>query len=379
MAAAAAWAGGTPAAEAHARCHQQASTSYGGAAAHLPARARRPVALRPRGGGAGWRQGARRPPRAAPGEEVLASADGSPAAVGEGAPPSMSKTEKEALKTMQRLEVSEPMVEERAESAALSVGAAVAFGAGVWAVLGHQKGEEYFAGYLLEQALSVDNLFVFILVFNYFKTPVAYQNKARGWGLAAAGGGGGGGEGAGGGPQGAALVVWGRAPLFVVRWGAEGEEEEDEDLSTNYIIQLCKKVMSFSDAYDGDRFWTVENGVRVATPLLLVLLVVELSDVVFAVDSIPAVFGVTLDPFIVYTSNLFAILSLRGLYSFVATFMSKLRFLDKAVAVVLGFVGAKIIADFWGLAIPTDAALLVVAGILGLGVGASLLLPANDD
>jgi len=114
---------------------------------------------------------------------------------------------------------------------------------------------------------------------------------------------------------------------------------------------------------------------RVATPLLLTLAVVEISDVVFAVDSIPAVFGVTLDPFIVYTSNLFAILSLRSLYSFVSTIMSELRFLDKAVALVLAFIGGKMVAEFGGVEVPTDVSLMVVGALLGGGVGASLLLP----
>ena len=109
------------------------------------------------------------------------------------------------------------------------------------------------------------------------------------------------------------------------------------------------------------------------------MLVVELSDVVFAVDSIPAVFGVTLDPFIVYTSNIFAILSLRGLYSFVAEFMAKLHYLEKAVALVLGFIGVKIIAEFGGVVIPTSASLAVVATVLSAGVGASLLLPEAAD
>ncbi|EFN50725.1 hypothetical protein CHLNCDRAFT_28756 [Chlorella variabilis] len=275
------------------------------------------------------------------------------------------------------------MVEERAEGAASAVIAALAFGAGVWAVMGEQKGAEYFAGYLLEQSLSVDNLFVFILVFNYFKTPIEYQSKVLTYGIATAA------------VLRLVLIVAGVdiverfEPVLLVFAGilllssaklltAGGDEEEEEDLSKNKIVQFCKSLMSFTDSYDGDKFFTMQNGVRVATPLLLVLLVVELSDVVFAVDSIPAVLGVTLDPFIVYTSNLFAILSLRGLYTFVSTFMKELRFLDKAVAVVLGFVGGKILAQFAGLDVPTDVSLGVVASILGLGVGASLL-PAGKE
>jgi predicted tellurium resistance membrane protein TerC len=119
----------------------------------------------------------------------------------------------------------------------------------------------------------------------------------------------------------------------------------------------------------------VHDGAKLATPLLLTLAVVELSDVVFAVDSIPAVFGITLDPFIVYTSNMFAILSLRALYGFVSTAMGELRFLDKAVAVVLGFIGVKMLAEFADVHVPTGASLLIVAAVLGGGVAASLLLP----
>jgi TerC family integral membrane protein len=160
----------------------------------------------------------------------------------------------------------------------------------------------------------------------------------------------------------------------------ESNGDDEEDLSDNRIVKFCRSLFSFTDEYDGDSFFTtLADGTRAATPLLLVLLVVELSDVVFAVDSIPAVFGVTLDPFIVYTSNIFAILSLRGLYGFVATFMAKLQYLDKAVALVLGFIGVKILAEFGGLAIPTDASLGIVASILAAGVGASLLLPGEES
>jgi len=243
---------------------------------------------------------------------------------------------------------------------------------------------EYFAGYLLEQSLSVDNLFVFILVFDYFKTPVEYQNKVLSYGITTAA------------VLRLVLIVLGAdiveswEPVMLVFAAillfSSGKllfvdnDSEEEDLSNNSIIRFCKSLFNFTDSYDKDNFFTtLSDGTRAATPLLLVLLVVELSDVVFAVDSIPAVFGVTLDPFIVYTSNLFAILSLRGLYTFVSTFMSKMRFLDKAVALVLGFVGFKILAEFGGLKVPTDMSLGVVAAILASGVGASLLLPGSAD
>ena len=337
----------------------------------------------------------------AAGEESLASCDDPPTPAQEAA--------------LQQLEVEEPLAEERAETAALAVAAGVGFGAGVWALLGADKGAEYFAGYLLEQSLSIDNLFVFILVFKYFATPVDNQRRVLTYGVATAA------------VLRLVLILAGvdivdhfrpvllafAAILLFSSYKLlrePGEDEGEEDLGDNKIVQLCRSVLTISDDYDGDRFFTVQGGVRMATPLLLVLLVVELSDVVFAVDSIPAVFGVTLDPFIVYTSNLFAILSLRGLYSFVATFMSEvsaggrargagrgaglvisprrppaapaplqLRYLDKAIAIVLGFVGAKIILDFAGLAIPTEASLAIVTSVLGVGVGASLLNPGSGD
>lgn len=244
---------------------------------------------------------------------------------------------------------------------------------------------EYFAGYLLEQSLSVDNLFVFILVFDYFKTPVEYQNKVLSYGIATAA------------VLRLILIVLGAdiveswepvmlvfAAILLFSSGkllfVDNDGDEEEDLSNNGIVRFCKSLFNFTDNYDKDNFFTtLSDGTRAATPLLLVLLVVELSDVVFAVDSIPAVFGVTLDPFIVYTSNLFAILSLRGLYTFVSTFMSKMRFLDKAVALVLGFVGFKILAEFGGFKVPTDMSLGVVGAILASGVGASLLLPGSAD
>ena len=264
------------------------------------------------------------------------------------------------------------------------VGAAVAFGAGIWYVEGAEKAQEYFAGYLLEQSLSVDNLFVFILVFKYFNTPPDLQNKVLTYGIATAA------------VLRAVMIVLGVEliaefePVLLVFAGillyssfqlltSGGEDDDEEDLSDNFIVAWCQKLIPVATRYDGDNFFTVENGKRLATPLLLTLAVVELSDVVFAVDSIPAVFGVTLDPFIVYTSNIFAILSLRALYTFVSNIMSELRYLDKAVAVVLGFIGAKMILGFADFEIPTDLSLLVVAGVLGTGVGASLLLPAPQE
>jgi len=257
----------------------------------------------------------------------------------------------------------------------------MAFGAGIWYVQGPSKAEEFFAGYLLEQSLSVDNLFVFILVFNYFKTPPEAQNKVLTWGIVSAA------------VLRAVFIVSGveLIQLFqpvlalfaaililssVKLLVQKDDEDEDEDLSDNAIVKFCRKFIKASDHYDGDKFWTIApDGAKVATPLLLALAVVELSDVIFAVDSIPAVFGVTLDPFIIYTSNIFAILSLRSLYGFVSSVMTELRFLDKSVALVLGFIGAKMLLGFADIEVPTDVSLLVVGLVLGAGVGASIAFP----
>jgi TerC family integral membrane protein len=273
-------------------------------------------------------------------------------------------------------------------------------------VEGSEKAQEFFAGYLLEQSLSIDNLFVFVLVFNYFKTPLEFQPRVLTYGIGTA----------------AVLrlimillgveLIQKFEPLLVVfacvlLWSAyglltKGDDDEDDDLSDNAVVRLCRSILPVSDHYNGNNFFTTPAaaaaaaaasnggsssssatsmrswGGRVATPLLLALAVVEISDVLFAVDSIPAVFGVTLDPFIIYSSNMFAIFSLRSLYSFVSTVMTELRYLDKAVALVLGFIGVKMLAEFADVKVPTDVSLLVVGLMLGGGVAASMLLPEDD-
>jgi len=222
-----------------------------------------------------------------------------------------------------------------------------------------------------------------VLVFNYFKTPLASQPKVLTFGILTAA------------VLRLVMIMLGTEliqtfqPLLVVfalvlLYSAYGllvnEEDDDDDLSDNAIVKFCKKLLPVSDSYAGSNFFAqLPNGQTVATPLLLTLAVVELSDVVFAVDSIPAVFGVTLDPFIVYASNMFAIFSLRSLYSFVSTVMTELRFLNKSVALVLAFIGVKMILEFADINIPTDVSLLVVGLVLGAGVGASLLLPEENE
>ena len=277
---------------------------------------------------------------------------------------------------------SEEQVGNMAEVAAW-VGAAVAFGLGVGAVMGAEKAEEFFAGYLLEQSLSVDNLFVFVLVFDYFKVPLASQPRVLNYGIWGAM------------VMRAAMIIAGYEavtnfkPILLVFAGvlifssykliAEGEEEEEEDMSENAIVKFCSNLLPVSKDYDGENFFTTENGAKIATPLLLCLCVIELSDVVFAVDSIPAVFGITEDPFIVYSSNIFAIMGLRSLFAFVATMVAELEYLQTAVAAVLGFVGCKMVVEFGGVEIPTEASLAVVVGMLGAGVALSLAKKDDGD
>jgi TerC family integral membrane protein len=157
------------------------------------------------------------------------------------------------------------------------------------------------------------------------------------------------------------------------------EEDEEEGLEDNAVVRFVSSLLPVTSRYYGDSFFALENGVRTATPLLLVLATVELSDLVFAVDSIPAVFGVTQDPFIVYTSNMFAIASLRSLFAIIAVKMGELEYLEKAVAVVLAFIGCKMVLDVGlDIEIPTSASLLVVVAALTAGVGLSLA-KAKDE
>ncbi|XP_038883780.1 thylakoid membrane protein TERC, chloroplastic isoform X1 [Benincasa hispida] len=263
---------------------------------------------------------------------------------------------------------------------ALCVATAVAFGIGVGLKDGPGKASEFFAGYLLEQSLSVDNLFVFVLIFKYFKVPMEYQNRVLTYGI-----------------SGAivfrlTIILLGTATLqrfeavnlllaAILLFSSfqlfASEEEDDGDLSDNFVVKTCQKLIPVTANYDGNRFFTLQEGVKKATPLLLTVAVIELSDIAFAVDSIPAVFGVTRDPFIVFTSNFFAILGLRSLFILVADGMSELEYLQPSIGVVLAFIGSKMILDFFGFHVPTEASLGFVAISLSTGVLLSLLKKAD--
>ncbi|XP_022861700.1 thylakoid membrane protein TERC, chloroplastic isoform X1 [Olea europaea var. sylvestris] len=257
---------------------------------------------------------------------------------------------------------------------------AVAFGVGLGFKYGVGKASEFFAGYLLEQSLSVDNLFVFVLIFKYFKVPLPYQNRVLSYGIAGA-------------------IIFRLTLIFLgsvtlQRFEAVNlllaaillyssfklfaEEDEDADLSDNFIVKTCQKFIPVTSNYDGDRFITVQNDVWKATPLLLTVAVIELSDIAFAVDSIPAVFGVTRDPFIVFTSNLFAILGLRSYYTLISESMADLEYLQPAIGGILGFIGCKMILDFFGFHVSTEVSLGFVATSLSAGVLLSLIIKKSD-
>ncbi|MEA2693121.1 MAG: tellurite resistance protein TerC, partial [Acidobacteriota bacterium] len=232
---------------------------------------------------------------------------------------------------------------------------------------GHRAGVEFLAGYVIERSLSFDNIFVFVVLFNYFAVPDYLQHRVLYWGILGAlasrgvfiG-------------LGAALLAHFHWLIFVlgaflvytgvkVFRGAEVEVEPGK----NPVLRLFQRFVPLTSEYHGKRFLVRREGRRLATPLLLVLVVVEATDVVFAVDSIPAVFGVTQDSFIVFTSNIFAILGLRALYFLLAGLMTQFHYLGYGLGLVLAFVGAKMLLQPW-IAIPVEGSLAVVLAILAL-------------
>jgi len=254
---------------------------------------------------------------------------------------------------------------------------ALVFNAGVWKYYGSQKALEFFTGYLIEKSLSVDNVFVFALLFSYFAVPREYQHKVLFWGILGAL------------VMRAIMIALGAALISRVSWviylfGAflvlTGikmilKREEEIHPERNPVVRWFKKLMPVTADYRGDRFFVVEKGLRHATPLFVVLLLIEFSDLVFAVDSIPAIFAVTTDPFIVYTSNVFAILGLRSLYFALAGVMNKFHYLKIGLGVVLAFVGVKMLLAHSAYKIDTLVSLGVITVILLLSVLASVVWP----
>jgi TerC family integral membrane protein len=258
------------------------------------------------------------------------------------------------------------------------VGLSVAFGIGVMHFSGEQRGLEFFTGYVIEKALSVDNLFLFLVIFRAFSVDEKIQHRVLEWGILGALVMRGAMIAAGAGlierfswvlyVFGAFLVYAGLHMLFAKK--AEMHPEE------NRISRFAKKYLRVTKEYAGSRFFVRDGDKLFATPLFVVLLIVEITDITMAVDSIPAIFGITRDPFIVYTSNVFAILGLRAMYFLLAGMLGRLRYLTAGLSFVLAFIGAKMIVEPW-VHISVEISLAVVAGMLLVALAASLLASAK--
>jgi len=262
---------------------------------------------------------------------------------------------------------------EAAAWTAVWVSLAAVFGLGVWWWLGPTKALEFATGYLIEEALSVDNIFVFLVLFTFFKVPAEYQHRVLFWGILSAV------------VMRAIFIMAGAALLESFHWiiyvfggllvitgirlfTQDGHEVDPE---RNPVMRVFRRFVPSVSEYHGQRFFISARGRRYATPLLAVLVAVEATDLIFAVDSIPAVFAVTRDPFIVYTSNIFAILGLRALYFLLAGVMDRFVYLKHGLALVLIFVGGKmLLSEVYKL--PIVLSLGVVAGILAVSVLASI-------
>ena len=259
---------------------------------------------------------------------------------------------------------------------------ALAFGFGLflWWLEGSRHALEYYTGYLVELSLSVDNLFVFILIFNYFGVPAEAQPKVLKWGI-----------------LGAIVMrfimiamgalLFARFEWIIYLFGGIliltgirmlRQQAQRIEPERNPVVRLARRVFPFADSYDGTGFFCrTGTGRRMATPLLLVLIVVEWSDLVFAIDSIPAIFAITRDPFLVYSSNVFAILGLRALFFVLADMMDRFAYLKPGVALILVFVGGKMAVSAW-LHVPILVSLGVILLTLSGAVGLSLMRSARE-
>ena len=272
---------------------------------------------------------------------------------------------------------------------AFYVGLAIAFGFGLWVFGGHQAGAEFFAGYITEYSLSVDNLFVFVIIMASFSVPAAYQHKVllfgivlalilRGIFIAI----------------GAAAIerfvftffVFGAFLIFTAWKLATGTDQEGESES-NRFVKLMERVLPTTPDYDGAKVFSRVDGKRVVTPMLLVMLAIGSTDLLFALDSIPAIFGLTQEPYIVFTANAFALMGLRQLYFLLDGLLDRLVYLSKGLAVILGFIGVKLVLHAaheyewgkdWAPDIGTFTSLGVILVVLAITVAASLAKTKRD-
>lgn len=246
----------------------------------------------------------------------------------------------------------------------------------VYLNFGPDAGLKFLTGYLIEYSLSIDNIFVFVLVFGAFGVPPQYQHRVLFWGILGA------------------LIMRGimiflgvtlieRFDWILYAFGAflvfaglrmlfEKDDGEKKPMSENRVLKFVRRIIPVTEEFHGQNFFIRRNGILMATPLFLVLIIIELTDLVFAVDSIPAIFAITTDPFLIFTSNIFAILGLRSLYFLLAGIIHRFVYLKTGLAIILAFVGVKmLIADFYHM--PTLLSLLVIVGVLATSIIASLM------
>ena len=263
---------------------------------------------------------------------------------------------------------------------AVWVALAMVFAAGLWIFEGGSTALTFVTGYVIEESLSVDNLFVMVVIFNYFAVPAMCQHRVLFYGILGAlvmrglfiG-------------LGAALLarfewilyVFG-AMLLITGMRMMFKQDEEFEGDKNPIVRLVRRFVPMASAYDGKRFFVVENGRRLATPLLLVLILVEFTDLIFAVDSIPAIFGITRDPFLVFTSNIFAVLGLRSMYFLLAAVIERFYLLKYGLAIILSFIGVKMLGEHY-FKIDILMSLGFVLGTLAVSIIASLRWPEPDE
>lgn len=264
---------------------------------------------------------------------------------------------------------------------ALWVALALVFAGAVWSIRGKETALQFIAGYLLEESLSVDNMFVFVMIFQYFAIPPQFQSRILHWGI-----------------LGAVIMrfififigvslinafhwmiyVFGALLVFTGLKMAFQREGAEPNLKDNPAIGLLRRFIPLSQEFHGQNFFTRIKGILHATPLFAALLVVEFSDVIFAIDSIPAVIAITPDTFVVYTSNIFAIMGLRALYFLLSGLVGLFRYLKLGISLILCFVGVKMLIGPW-YHMPIGLSLGVIAAILAACVGASLLIPHKKE
>ena len=285
------------------------------------------------------------------------------------------------LKLFGRKGQHEVSIKEAIQMTFVWIGVSLIFCAGIYFYENENKAMEFLAGYLIEKSLSMDNLFVFLMLFSFFGVQRKYQHEVLFWGIFGAlilrsifif--------------AGAAMVqrfewILGIFGAFLIYTGIKmfsHKDDESVDPSNNIFVKLFKKFFPVTDQMHEDKFFIIENGKRLATPLFIALLVIETTDVAFAVDSIPAVFSVSRDPFIVLTSNIFAILGLRALYFALAAIAKYFAYLKYGLGIILSFVGVKMLMEVFGFGkVPTGISLLIIFGVLVLSMGLSVILSRN--